>query len=116
MNHSSALRAVKVVHTAVWAFFVACILGAPIAAHGGHFSVACVLIALVAFEALVLVLNGWVCPLTGIAAHHTASREPNFDIYLPRWLARNNKRIFTPLYLFAVAYTAFAWWRHTPAA
>jgi hypothetical protein len=54
MKHESALIAVKLLHTAIWAFFVACIFGAPLAAAQGRFKLSAVLIALVAVEALVL--------------------------------------------------------------
>lgn len=53
-----------------------------------------VLTGIVLLEALVLFINGWRCPLTKIAAQHTDDRRENFDIYLPIWLARNNKLIF----------------------
>jgi hypothetical protein len=112
MNDAKALHLVRTMHTVIWAFFVACIVGAPLAAWRGHFALAAVLVGLVAVEALVLVFNKWACPLTGIAARYTQRREENFDIYLPRWLAKHNKSIFTPLYLLGAAYTAFAWWRH----
>lgn len=110
MNHAAALKTVKTIHTAIWAFFVACIAGAPIAARFGNFTLAAVLIGFVALEALVLLFNRWSCPLTGVAARYTVRREANFDIYLPLWLARHNKAIFTPLYLLGAAYTAYAWW------
>ncbi len=112
MNHESALRTVKAAHTAIWAFFVACIVGAPLAAWQGRFKLAAVLIGFVALEAVVLLVNRWSCPLTGVAARYTERREENFDIYLPLWLAKYNKSIFTPLYLLGVAYSAYAWWRH----
>ncbi|MBL8360408.1 MAG: hypothetical protein JNN18_07935 [Rubrivivax sp.] len=111
MRDEAALRVVKTVHTVIWAFFVACIVGAPIAAHVGRHGLAFACIGLVALEALVLLVNRWACPLTGVAARYTAAREPNFDIYLPRWLARHNKTLFTPLYLLGAAYAVAAWWR-----
>ena len=110
MKHESALIAVKLLHTAIWAFFVACIFGAPLAAAQGRFTLSAVLIALVAVEALVLLFNRWTCPLTEVAYRYTGQREANFDIYLPRWLAKHNKTIFTPLYLLGAAYSAFAYW------
>ena len=55
------------------------------------------LTGIVLVELLVLVLNGWQCPLTNVAARHTADRRANFDIYLPAWLARHNKTIFGSL-------------------
>lgn len=62
------LRTVKLVHTAVWVFFVACILGIPLAASFGEFRAAFWLVGVVAIEVLVLAVNGWRCPLTGVAA------------------------------------------------
>ena len=111
MEEKATLRAIKALHTAIWAFFVACILGAPLAAAYGRFSLAGAMIGLVAVEALVLVLNKWTCPLTEISSRHTERREENFDIYLPRWLAKYNKSIFTPLYVLGAAFSAFQWWR-----
>jgi hypothetical protein len=48
-------------------------------------------------EVVVLAVNGWRCPLTGVAARYTDDRRENFDIDLPLWLARHNKRIFGAL-------------------
>lgn len=100
-----ALRRVKVLHTVIWAFFAACIVAVPITAATGHLAGAWVLIALVAVEVIVLLLNGMRCPLTGVAARYTAERQDNFDIYLPLWLARHNKRLFGALYVAGVLYT-----------
>lgn len=110
LNPRTALTVVKAAHTAIWAFFVACIVGAPVAAWFGRHTWAAALVGLVALEALVLLVNRWSCPLTAVAARYTERREENFDIYLPRWLARYNKQIFTPLYLLGAAYSAYAWW------
>lgn len=114
MSGTASLRAIKLLHTAVWAFFVSCILYAPFAAQRGHLGVAAILLALVAVESVVLALNRWTCPLTPIAARHTTDRAPNFDIYLPLWLARYNKEIFAPLYLLSIAYTLCLWWWPPP--
>jgi hypothetical protein len=53
--------------------------------------------SLLILESIVLVLNRWKCPITGMAERFTAERKANFDIYLPEWLARYNKEIFTVL-------------------
>ena len=39
------------------------------------------------------------CPLTDLAARYTDDRRANFDIYLPLWLAANNKRIFGSVFV-----------------
>ncbi len=98
MDAVRRLRAVKLVHTAVWAFFVACIIGMPLAALAGRFDVALALGVLVGGEVVVLALNRWRCPLTAVAARYTEDRRDNFDIYLPLWLARYNKHIFGALF------------------
>lgn len=48
-------------------------------------------------EILVILLNRWKCPVTNIAERYTSDRNPNFDIYLPLWLARYNKEVFSAL-------------------
>lgn len=51
-------------------------------------------IILLLTETVILLFNGWACPLTHVAEKHTANRKDNFDIYLPNWLAKYNKLIF----------------------
>lgn len=106
-----SLRAVKLLHTVVWAFFAGCIVALPIAASLGRFVAAGCLAGLVAMECVVLVVNRFRCPLTDVAARFTEDRAANFDIYLPLWLARNNQQIFGTLYALGLVYTAITWWR-----
>jgi hypothetical protein len=49
------------------------------------------------------------CPLTSLAARYTEDRSPNFDIYLPRWLAQYNKQIFGTLFIAGLLYAAWMW-------
>lgn len=103
------LRRIKLLHTAVWAFFASCVVGIPVATAQANYELALILIVVVAAEVVVLLVNGMRCPLTGIAARHTQNRQDNFDIYLPLWLARYNKHIFGALYLFGLIYTLMSW-------
>jgi hypothetical protein len=105
------LRAVKVVHTAAWAFFASAILLIPIAAWRDAWRATVVMMSMVTVECLVLVVNGMRCPLTQVAARYTDDRVENFDIYLPRWLARYNKQIFGPLFVLGVIVSAVLRWR-----
>ena len=107
---ASALRIIKVAHTVIWAFFASCILAIPIFAWQGEYGYAAMAIGIVFVEVLVIVFNRWRCPLTRIAAHYTADRRDNFDIYLPDWLARHNKLIFGGLYTVGLLYTLARWW------
>lgn len=106
---ASSLRTVKLVHTVVWAFFAALIFAIPAFAWAGMYRQAAFSIAIVLIEVLVLVFNGWRCPLTGVAARYTDDRRENFDIYLPEWLARHNKLVFGLLYVLGIVFTVARW-------
>jgi hypothetical protein len=101
------LRAIKLVHTTVWAFFAAAILAIPVAALMEQLRLATVLIAIVSVECLVLAANRMRCPLTAVAARYTDDRRDNFDIYLPLWLARYNKHIFGTLFAAGILVTLY---------
>ncbi len=105
------LRAIKILHTLVWVFFVVCIVAIPVSAANGRFRVAGTFIAVVFLEVLVLALNRWRCPLTVVAERYSEDRSDNFDIYLPEWLARNNQVIFGLFYLFGILFTIAEWLR-----
>ncbi|MEI9885455.1 MAG: hypothetical protein WDN08_02985 [Rhizomicrobium sp.] len=102
-----ALFRIKLLHTVIWAIFVAAIAALPLAVALGAFRAALWLSGLVWLEVLVLLVNGMRCPLTGVAARHTADRAANFDIFLPERLARHNKLVFGTL--FAAGELFFLW-------
>ena len=106
---ASALRAIKLAHTAAWAFFVAAIVAIPLAAWHDRFGWALVAAIIVAGEVMVLALNDMRCPLTPIAARYTSDRSDNFDIYLPRFVARYNKEIFGTLYVAGLLFALLRW-------
>jgi hypothetical protein len=92
------LAAIKLLHTAIWAVLAGSILALPVAAFTRHFRWALILTAFIVSECGVLAANRGRCPLTDWAARYTEDRAANFDIYLPDWLARNNKAIFGTLF------------------
>jgi hypothetical protein len=104
-----ALIAVKLVHTAIWAFFVVCILALPIAAIVRRFDWALILSILVLIECGVLAFNRGRCPLTGMAARFTQEQGDAFDIYLPAWLARWNKALFGSLFVLFELFVLWKW-------
>jgi len=106
-----ALRVVKAFHTIVWAFFAGCILTIPVLVWRDSLAWAFLLIAIVLVEVVVLVANGWRCPLTDVAARYTTDRSDNFDIYLPVWLARYNKVIFGSLFALGLFLALLRWIR-----
>ena len=103
------LRFIKILHTLIWVFFAGCVFAIPIFAWVGKYAHAITLIGIVFIEVLVLLINGWRCPLTGIAARYTDDRHDNFDIYLPEWIARYNKLIFGTIYAAGVLLTIIRW-------
>jgi len=111
MPHGTELVLIKILHTAVWAFFVACIAGIPVAAVAGRLRLALVLSGFVLVEVAILAVNSMHCPLTDVAARYTDARADNFDIYLPLWLARYNKQVFGALWLAGEAVLVWCWVR-----
>ena len=95
----AALVAVKLVHTIVWVFFVACILAVPVAAGLHQFGWSALFAGLVLVECLVLAFNRCRCPLTDLAVRYAPEDSPNFDIYLPTFIAKYNKQIFGTLFV-----------------
>lgn len=108
-SHRKSLTAIKLLHTVIWAFFASCILAIPFAVARRDFTSAGVLSGLVMLEVLVLAINRRRCPLTDLAARHTDDRAPNFDIYLPAWLAHHNKVIFGTLFLAGELFLLYEW-------
>ena len=99
------LRVVKVAHTVVWALLVAVIFAIPLMAWRERFTAVAWLTAIMFVETAVLLINGWRCPLTDLAARYTDDRRANFDIYLPLWLAAHNKQIFGSLFAAGVVFS-----------
>jgi hypothetical protein len=103
------LTLVKALHSLAWALFAGCIVAMPLASSRGLHRLAAGLACIVLVEVLVLLFNGWRCPLTDVAARYTDDRSANFDIFLPHWLAQNNKLVFGTLYVVGLVYGVAAW-------
>jgi hypothetical protein len=105
----AALRAIKAVHTLAWALFAGAIVAIPFATWRAEFAWVAGLIALVLIEVVILAFNDLRCPLTAVAARYTQDRRANFDIYLPLWLAANNKQVFGTLFVADLLFALFRW-------
>ena len=105
----AALTAVKIVHTVVWVFFVSCILAVPVTAGLHQFRWSAVFAGLVLLECLVLAVNRCRCPLTDLAVRYAPQDSPNFDIYLPRIVAKYNKQIFGTLFVLGGLFALVEW-------
>lgn len=103
MNSTEKLFAIKLLHTVIWAFFVAVIFYVLYSGIADKVTIyTWIGIALVIGEGLTLLIFKMFCPLTLIARKYSDSERDNFDIFLPNWLARHNKVIFTSIFVVAV--------------
>lgn len=94
------LFAIKSIHTLIWAFMASCVLYVLIAGIFGFINMyVYIAIAVIIIEGLTLLIFKWRCPLTIVAQNYTRDREENFDIFLPKFLAKHNKVIFTTLFV-----------------
>jgi len=98
------LTLVKTVHTLIWLFFnvvIFYLLYAVIVDKIDKWVWIC--IGLIVLEGIILLIFKKICPVTLIARKYSNSAKDNFDIYLPNWLARYNKEIYTVIVLIAIA-------------
>ena len=100
MNPENRLLAIKWVHTLIWLFLVVVIF---YILYSGIFNEIDIYtwigIGLIILEGIVLLVFKMFCPLTIMARKYSDSEMDNFDIFLPNWLAKYNKLIFTTLYI-----------------
>lgn len=59
-------------------------------------------IGLILMEGIVLLVFNKMCPLTIVARKYSDSTKDNFDIYLPNWLAKYNKLIYTTFFIIII--------------
>ena len=96
MKTFTPLVVIKIIHTLVWIFFnlvLFYLLFAIVADKIDKW--VWIGFGLFAAEGIVLLVFRNTCPLTVIARRYSDSAKDNFDIYLPEWLARYNKLIYT---------------------
>lgn len=100
MNQTNKLLLIKLIHTIIWAFFVfviVYILYSGISNQVNTFT--WIGIGLIIGEGFVLLIFKMFCPLTLLARKYSNSEKDNFDIFLPNWLAKHNKLIFTSIFV-----------------
>ena len=100
LNQNNKLLTIKLIHTIIWSFFVFVIF---YILYSGITNTVNTLtwigIGLIIGEGLVLLVFKMFCPLTLIARKYSDSEKDNFDIFLPNWLAKYNKLIFTSIFI-----------------
>lgn len=103
MDSNLKLFLVKLLHTAIWIFFNIVIFYLVYAVIINKIDIwVWICLALIVLEGLTLLLFKSICPVTLIARKYSDSNKDNFDIYLPNWLAKHNKLIYTTIVVIAV--------------
>ncbi len=99
-SQSEKLITIKLVHTLIWAFMVAVIFYVLYCGVYNRVNVLTwISVGIIVAEGVVLAIFGMSCPLTVLARKYSDSQRDNFDIYLPNWLAKHNKLIFTSIFV-----------------
>ena len=109
LDNNTKLILIKLTHTAIWLVLASAIF---YVLYAGIFDRVNILvwlcIGLVFIEIIILLIYKWKCPLTLVGHKYTDNPRVGFDIFLPAWLARNNKKIFSALFSIGLA---FVLWR-----
>lgn len=96
MTNKAKLIGIKILHTIVWIFFNVVIFYMLYAVLANKMDKwLWIGYGLIVLEGLTLLVCKMYCPLTVWARKYSDSDKHNFDIYLPEWLAKYNKAIYT---------------------
>ena len=96
MTSHAKLIAIRILHTAIWIFYNIVIFYLLYAVTTNKIDKwIWIGLGLIGLEGLILLLFKKICPVTLIARRYSASTRANFDIYLPNWLAKYNKLIYS---------------------
>lgn len=108
MSSETKLVLIKIIHTLVWVFFNVVIFYMLYAVLSDKLDKwLWIGYALFILEGITLLYFKFFCPLTIIARKYSDSPKDNFDIYLPNWLARYNKLIYTSILGIIVILTVY---------
>ena len=98
------LAFIKLIHTIIWIFFNIVIFYLFYAVIIDKIDKWIWLgLALFLLEGIVLLIFKMKCPLTVIARRYSDSTKENFDIFLPNWIAKYNKPIYSSILMVIVA-------------
>jgi hypothetical protein len=94
---------IKIIHTLIWVFFNGVLFYMAYAVIMNHINLfVWIGIILIIVEGMILLTFKNVCPLTIMARKYSTSMKDNFDIYLPEWLAKYNKVIYTTFFILII--------------
>ena len=97
------LLIIKIFHTIIWIIFVFMICYIIYTGINNKINIfTYIFIIAVAIEGIILLIFKWKCPMTIIARRYTDDPNINFDIFLPKIIAKYNKIIFSVLYIIGI--------------
>lgn len=103
-NKPISITFIKTVHSLIWAIMALAIFYILYCGISGNLSTLLYYaIGIIIFETTVLLINHWSCPFTIMAKKAKPDWKDGDDIFLPKWIAINNKMIFGTLFVIGVA-------------
>lgn len=100
MENETKLTLIKIIHTLIWIFFNVVIFYMLYAAIANKLDLwLWIGYGFVFLEGIILLIFKFRCPLNLLARKHSNSIKDNFDIYLPNWLAKYTKLIYTTIFI-----------------
>jgi hypothetical protein len=108
MTATTKLTVVKTVHTAIWVFYNAVLFYMAWAVTVNRIDKwFWICLALIIIECLILLRFKQICPITLVARKYSDSTRHNFDIYLPEWLAKYNKAIYSTVLIIILSFLVY---------
>lgn len=103
INNQNMLIFIKSFHTIIWIFFNVVLFYMTYEVLANKIDLFFWIgTGLIIIEFLVLLFFKMICPMTILARKYSDSTRENFDIYLPNWLAKYNKQIYTIFFMFII--------------
>lgn len=114
MSSKSKLILIKTIHTIIWIFFnVVLFYMAYEVIFNKIDNFIWIGIGFIILEFIVLLFFKMMCPLTIVARKYSDSNKENFDIFLPNWLAKYNKQIYTSFFIIIILGFIYRTLNHT---
>lgn len=108
MKSETKLIIIKSIHTLIWLFFNVVIFYMLYAVIVNKLDIwLWIGYGLFVLEGITLLVFKFFCPLTIIARKYSNSTKANFDIYIPNWLAKYNKTIYTSILVIIIIITIY---------
>lgn len=97
------ITSIKIIHSVIWLIMASAVLYILYCGITGNLGILLyITIGIIFFETIVLLINRWACPLTIIAKKIKPDWKDGDDIFLPKWIAINNKMIFGTLFIVGI--------------